>query len=79
MAAHAQAGILESGSWVFEDSFTFDDCGFEVAVEERFDGSYTVKDSNPRTDGQYFRLQQKITFFGTFTNTETGEFFTIEA
>lgn len=78
LAAPAQAGILESGSWTFEQSFTFDDCGFEVAVEERFDGSYTVKDSNPRTDGQYFRLQQRIAFFGTFTNTETEDFFTIE-
>jgi hypothetical protein len=78
LAAPAQAGILESGSWTFENSFTFDDCGFDVAAHEHFEGSYTIKDSNPRTDGQFFRLQQRITFFGTFTNTETEDFFTIE-
>jgi hypothetical protein len=73
VAAPAAAAPLERGSFEFSDSYTFDDCGFEVAVEESISGRYVIKGSTPKTDGQYFTLQQQARYHATYTNVETGE------
>jgi hypothetical protein len=78
MAAPASAAPLERGTFEFTDSFTFDDCGFEVAVDETISGRYVIKDSTPKTDGQYFQVQQQTEYYGVYTNVATGEFGTQE-
>jgi hypothetical protein len=74
----AQAAPVDAGEFEFTNSDSFSDCGFDVDVEERIWGTFVVKDSTPRTNGQFFRAQQKINGFVTFTNPQTKDFFTAE-
>jgi hypothetical protein len=72
MAAPAAAAPLERGTFEFPASFTFDECGFEVAVDEVLSGWYVIKDSTPKTGGQFFQLQQQAEYHAVLTNVETG-------
>ena len=76
LSSPADAAMLERGTFDDEDSFTFDDCGFTVAVDERFVGWYTIGQGTKQTNGEFFRVHQKTTYSGTFTNVETGDYFT---
>jgi hypothetical protein len=76
LSSPADAALLERGTFDDSDSFTFDDCGFTVAVDERFVGWYTIGEGTKRTNGEFFRVHQMTTYSGTFTNVETGEYFT---
>lgn len=76
LSTPASAAILERGTFDFADSYTFDECGFEVAVDERFVGWYTISQGTPQTNGEYFRVHQKTSYSGTFTNVESGAFAT---
>ena len=75
-APTANAGQWESGT--FDDSFseTFDECGYDVTEEAHFVGRYTISKGTKKTGGQFFRLRQQVSYGGTFTNEETGAYFT---
>jgi hypothetical protein len=75
-APSAIAAPIDSGTFDFTDSSTFDDCGYTIAAKERRVGGYVVKSSTPASGGQFFGLQQKTNYFGVFTNVETGAYFT---
>jgi hypothetical protein len=77
-ALPASAAPIERGTFEFPDSFTFDDCGFEVAVDEVLRGRYVIKDSTPRTSGQFFQLQQQAEYVAVITRVDTGESVTQE-
>jgi hypothetical protein len=74
----ALAAPVDSGEFEFTNSSSFDDCGPTVDVEERIWGTFVIKDSTPRTDGQFFMAQQQLNGFVTFTNQQTGDYFTAE-
>jgi hypothetical protein len=74
----AQAAPVDSGDFEFTNTNSFSGCGFAVDVEERIWGTFVVKDSTPRTNGQFFMARQKINGLVTFTNRETKDFFTAE-
>jgi len=75
-APPASAAPIDSGTFDFSESSTFDDCGYSIAAEEHRQGRYVTKDSTPATGGQFFRVQQRTTYVGKFTNVETGAYFT---
>lgn len=75
-ATSAVARPVDSGAFDVVDSGSFDDCGFTITYVDRLTGTYAVKDSTPKTGGQYFRVQQRASYAGTFTNPSTGAFFT---
>lgn len=74
----AQAAPVDSGEFEFTTSDSFSDCGVTVDVDERIWGTFVVKDSTPRTDGQFFMAQQQLNGFVTFTNRATEDYFTAE-
>jgi hypothetical protein len=76
VVAPAQARPVESGS--FDDSFTETiDCGDrELELDATFVGSFVIKDSTPRTGGEFFKFSQSSEFNGTFTDVDTKETFT---
>lgn len=74
----AHAAPVDSGEFEFTNSYSFDDCGPSVDVDERIWGTIVIKDATPRTGGQYFMLQQKLNGFVTFTNQQTGDSATAE-
>jgi hypothetical protein len=76
LSSPAEAAMLERGTFDDKGSFTFDDCGFNVAVDERFVGWYTIGQGTKQTNGEFFRVHQKTAYSGTFTNVETGDYFT---
>lgn len=74
----ALAAPVDSGEFEFTNSDSFSDCGITVDVEERIWGTFVIKDSTPRTDGQFFMAQQQLNGLVTFTNRATENFFTAE-
>ena len=75
-APAANAAPLESGTFDFTNSDTFDDCGYDVREDSHAYGEYTTSQSTKKTGGQFFRLHQRIAYEGTFTNVATGAYFT---
>ena len=76
LSSPADAAPLERGTFDDSGSYTFDDCGFAVAVDERFVGWYPIGQGTKQTNGEFFRVHQKTAYSGTFTNVETGDYFT---
>lgn len=74
----ALAAPVDSGEFEVTNSDSFSDCGITVDVEERFWGTFVIKDSTPRTNGQFFMAQQQLNGFVTFTNQVTEDYFTAE-
>ena len=74
----AQARPVESGSFVDSFTETIDCESRSLVLEATVVGSFVVKDSTPRTGGQFFRFSQKVEFNGTFTDPDkdTGGTFT---
>ncbi|MEO8106983.1 MAG: hypothetical protein ABI720_06650 [Actinomycetes bacterium] len=72
----ASAGQLESGTFDDSGSETFDDCGFEVREDFRIYGKYSISKGTKQTNGQFFRVKQQATYHGTYTNVQTGAYFT---
>ena len=52
--------------------------GFHYDVQEDFTiaGKYSVSQGTARTGGQFFRVKNLATYAGTFTNLDTGAYFT---
>jgi hypothetical protein len=78
-AAPASARPLESYPYDVTDAYSFDDCGFPVDEVDHFTGDYTVKDSTPKTGGEYFRVHNRYRFTYVLTNADTGVWIRIEA
>lgn len=76
VVAPAQARPVDSGS--FSDSFVEPiECdNRSLELEATIVGSYVIKDSTPKTGGQFFKFSQTAEFNGTFTDLGTGETFT---
>jgi hypothetical protein len=82
-APAAGAAQLESFRWSFSDSVVSgvgSECGFDFDVQEDFTigGKYSISKGTPQTGGQYFRVKSLASYAGTYTNLETGAFFTQE-
>jgi hypothetical protein len=80
-APAASAAPLESYRWSFSDKVVTDigfECGFSYDVEEDFtiEGKYSVSQGTTKTGGQFFRVKNLATYAGTFTNLDTGAYFT---
>lgn len=52
------------------DPVTWDGCGFDVTEVARYAGAWMVKDSTPKTDGEYFRVLDRYRRTITLTNTD---------
>jgi hypothetical protein len=65
----------------YNDTYTdsFNDCGFRIDVTGEASGRYMIKDSTPKTDGQFFRVLDKYSFTDILTNHRTGEWFSVSA
>lgn len=74
----ANAAPLDSGTFDFTTSESFDDCGYEIREDSQVYGVYTTSQGTKKTGGQFFRFRQRIAYEGTFTNSETGAYFTEE-
>lgn len=74
----ANAGQLESGTFEFQTDETFDDCGFAVREVSVGYGNYSISKGTKKTGGEFFRVKQHIRFEGTFTNVESGAYFTVD-
>jgi hypothetical protein len=72
----ANAAQLESGSFEFSESNTFDECGYDVREDVEVSGKYTISKGTARTGGEFFRVKQQTVYHGTFTNVATGAYFT---
>jgi hypothetical protein len=72
----AGAAIYEKGRFTDEYSFSYDDCGFPVAVEGTATGQYRLRLGKGRTASAFF---ERVTFSyrEVHTNTDTGEWFVV--
>jgi hypothetical protein len=52
------------------DPVTWDGCGFPVTEVARYAGAWMVKDSTPKTDGEYFRVLDRYRRTITLTNAD---------
>ena len=59
-------------------AFTFDDCGFEIAVEGTFSDLAIVREGKG-DDAGAFPVISRFAFQDRYTNTATGEWFTIRS
>jgi hypothetical protein len=78
-AVPAGATVVEQGRYTDEPyEFSYDDCGFDVAVEGSSSGQFRIRQGKGKTDSAFF-LHDNFSFTETHTNPATGEFFTITA
>ena len=80
-APAAGAAQLENYRWSFSGSDVIDmndECGFDYDVQEDFalDGKWHLSQGTTKTGGQFFRVKNLVTYAGTFTNLDTGAYFT---
>lgn len=74
--APAEAGIFERGD--YDDSFTDNtrSCGVKQRIDAHFWGTYTIRDANRTTNGQFFYVHDRVNAHITITNRDTGAYFT---
>ena len=72
----ANAGKVETGTFDFTWSDTFGDCGYDITEDAHLVGKFTIGKGTKKTGGEYFRVHQQTKYEGTFTNDETGDYFT---
>jgi hypothetical protein len=76
-AVPAQSTVRERSQVKDEPySFTTDECGFPIAVEGSFSDLAIVREGNREDDGA-FPVVDHFGFSETYTNVDTGEWFTI--
>jgi hypothetical protein len=78
-AVPAQSTVRDR--WQIRDapySSTFDDCGFPIAVDGTFSEVAIVREGKEDDDGA-FPVVHRFAFSDTYTNVDTGEWFTITA
>ena len=76
-AAPAQSTVRER--WRVNDepySFTIDECGFPIAVEGSFSNLAIIREGKREDDGA-FPVINRFGYSDTYTNVDTGEWFTI--
>lgn len=72
LPASASAGVLFREKYTWADSYSFDDCGFQVDVDAQGGGLYILRDATPATGGQFFRLTDNYSYVERLTNPENG-------
>jgi hypothetical protein len=75
-AIPAGATIFERGEYGEPYSFTYDDCGFEVAVEGEFSGQFIIRTGKNKDESAFF-LHDQFQFSEVHTNVDTGEWFRV--
>jgi hypothetical protein len=73
-AQGATATVIEQQHYSDTDSFSFDDCGFTLNVEESFSGHFLLRVDK---GGEAFLVKDAFSFRNVLTNPETGEWFVI--
>ena len=77
-APTANAGQLESGTYDFTESNHIDDCGYgyDITEDAHISGKWTISKGTNKTGGEFFRVHQRISYEGVWTNDETGAYAT---
>lgn len=73
-APSAGATVVDRERYEFTDSFTFDDCGFEVSVESAGHGVASIRVGTGELDSAFFAHNK---YWYTDTYSANGKFFTI--
>lgn len=76
-AAQAWATVVDKGFYSFDFSDSYDDCGFEVAVEGSASGHFRVRAGKGKSETAFF-ASDNYSYEETHTNVATGEFFTLK-
>lgn len=76
-AAPAGATVIERDRSSFDYADTYDDCGFEVAVEGTLTSQLRIRAGKGDNDGAFF-VRDTYSYTETHTNVETGASLTIE-
>ena len=76
-ATPAGATVVDRGNYSFSDSFTYDDCGFQVGVDTTASGHFLVRAGKGERDTAFF-LNDNYSYTETHTNLTTGAFLTIK-
>lgn len=76
-AAPAGATIVERDRYEFSFSDSYDDCGFDVAVEGAASGHFRIREGKGTTATTFF-LRDNFSYAETHTNVVTGASLTIE-
>lgn len=76
-AAPAGATIVERDRYEFSFSGSYNDCGFDVAVEAAVSGHFRIRAGKGKTDTSFF-LRDNYSYTETHTNVVTGETLRIE-
>jgi hypothetical protein len=76
--APAQARPIESGAFSVPVTETIECGNRSLELDATIVGTYVIKDSTPKTGGQFFKFSQAAEFNGTFTDPDpvTGGTFT---
>lgn len=77
VAAPAGATVVERDRVAFEFADTYEDCGFEVAVEGAVSLKLRIRAGTGDNEGAFF-LRRNVAYHETHTNVVTGESLTIE-
>ena len=75
-ASQAWATVVEKGFYSFDFTDSYNDCGFEVAVEGSASGHFRVREGKGKAE-TFFFASDNYSFEETHTNVATGEFFTL--
>lgn len=73
----AWATVVEKGFYSFDFADTYDDCGFDVALEGTASGHFRIRAGKGKTDRAFF-VSDNFSFEETHTNVDTGAFLTIK-
>jgi hypothetical protein len=72
----AGATVVDKGFYSLDFTDSYDDCGFEVAVEGSASGHFRVRAGKGNAE-TFFFASDNYSYEETHTNVETGEFFTL--
>jgi hypothetical protein len=75
-ASQAWATVVDRGFYTDDYTFSYDDCGFAVAVEGTVSGHFRVRAGKGETETAFF-VSDNYSYEETHTNVETGAFLTI--
>jgi hypothetical protein len=73
----AWATVVEKGFYSDSYTFSYDDCGFEVAGEGTTSGHFRVRAGKGETETAFF-VNDNFSYEETHTNVDTGAFLTIK-
>ncbi|MGW0632118.1 carboxylesterase family protein [Streptomyces sp. NPDC002758] len=74
--APAAATVIDQNHYANTDSYTYSDCGYEVAVQTEVSGTYHLREGKGDEESAYF-LTDAYSFREVHTNVETGKWFVL--